>query len=192
MSKLKPVAALAIALLSSACSKTEVARTPPLISTPLEMSAGSMSTTAASDAGIESCAKAALARMPGTLLRATLRSTTEGRIWEFTIRRAAGKPQELLCADAAGTLAEPEAQSTSEADPGFKAAAKIDVATAEARALEAKPGTVEHMERRLGAEGLARYRIAISNDEGRYRVDIDASSGELVEVSRELLQIGGV
>ena len=53
-------------------------------------------------------------------------------------------------------------------------------------------GTVEHMERRLGAEGLARYRIAISNDEGRYRVDIDASSGELVEVSRELLQIGGV
>lgn len=193
MSKLKRVAAVAIALLLSACGKNEVtAKAPPLISTPLEMSAGSMTAAAGSDAGIESCAKAALARMPGTLLRATLRSTAEGRIWEFAIRRADGQREELLCADSAGTLAEPEARSASEADAGFKAAAKIDATTAQARALAAKPGKIEHMERRLGTEGLARYRIAISDAEGRYQVDIDAVSGELLEVSRELLQIGGV
>jgi uncharacterized membrane protein YkoI len=178
---LKPLALAAAALTLAACAKTETpASTAPAAA------------VAASNAGIESCAKAALAQAPGELLQATLKSEPEGRVWEFEIKQADGKLFDIECSDSAGTIVETETRVASAADPAFAAIAKIDEAAARAKALAAKPGTVERVEFELEAEGKASYEYDIKTADGDYRVEVDAASGEVVETSAELLEIGGV
>ncbi len=192
---LKLIIATAAALLISACGKHEAPATdtPPLVAAPLEMNAGSAAAAViGSNAGIESCAKAALARAPGELLQATLKSESEGRVWEFEIRQADGKLFDLECSDSAGTIVETETRVATAADPAFAAIARIDEAAARAKALAAKPGTVERVEFELEADGKASYEFDIKAEDSDYRVEIDAASGEVAESSRELLEIGGI
>jgi len=189
MSNLKLIAAAAAVFVLSACNKSEAPPAPA----PLEISAGSSAAAVAnSNAGIESCAKAVLAQAPGDLLQATLKQETEGRVWEFEIKQADGKLFDIECSDTAGTIVETEVRVATAADPAFAALAKIDEAAAKAKALESKPGTVERVEFELEPDGKASYEFDIKTDDGDYRVEIDASSGEVVESSKELLEIGGV
>ncbi len=188
MSNLKLIAAAAAVLALSACKKNEAPAAAPL-----EITAGSSAAAvASSNAGIESCAKAVLAQAPGELLQATLKQETEGRVWEFEIKQADGKLFDIECSDTAGTIVETEVRVATAADPGFAALAKIDEAAAKAKALESKPGTVERVEFELEPDGKASYEFDIKTADGDYRVEIDATSGEVVESSKELLEIGGV
>lgn len=185
---LKPIALAVAALTLAACAKTEapaaapavVAEAPPAAAVPN------------SNAGIESCAKAVLAQAPGELLQATLKQEAEGRVWEFEVKQADGKLFDIECSDSAGTIVETETRVASAADPAFAAIAKIDEATAQAKALAAKPGTVERVEFELEPDGKASYEYDIKTTDGDYRVEVDAASGEVVETSSELLEIGGV
>ncbi|WP_273454055.1 PepSY domain-containing protein [Nevskia ramosa] len=188
MSNLKLIAAAAAVLVLTACSKSEAPAAAPL-----EITAGSSAAAvASSNAGIESCAKAVLAQAPGDLLQATLKQETEGRVWEFEIKQADGKLFDIECSDTAGTIVETEVRVATAADPAFAALAKIDEAAAKAKALESKPGTVERVEFELEPDGKASYEFDIKTADGDYRVEVDASSGEIVESSKELLEIGGV
>ena len=187
MSNLKLIAAIAVVVLS-ACSKTEAP-----VGASQEIAAGSPAAAVAnSNAGIESCAKAVLAQTPGELLQATLKQETEGRVWEFEVKQADGKLLDIECSDTAGTIVESEGRVETAADPAFAAIAKIDEAAARVKALESKPGTVERVEFELEPDGKASYEYDIKTADGDYRVEVDATSGEIVESSKELLEIGGV
>ncbi|MBA4285689.1 MAG: peptidase [Xanthomonadaceae bacterium] len=187
---LKPTALALAALTLAACAKTEAPAPAAAVSAPAADAPATV--VANSNAGIESCAKAALAQAPGELLQATLKSEPEGRVWEFEIRQADGKLFDIECSDSAGTIVETETRVASAADPEFAAIAKIDEATARAKALAAKAGTVERVEFELEAEGKASYEYDIKTADGDYRVEVDAASGEVVETSAELLEIGGI
>lgn len=190
MSNLKLIAVAAAALVLSACNKSEA---PAAAAASLEISAGSPSAAVvSSNAGIESCAKAVLAQAPGELIQATLKQEPEGRVWEFEVKQADGKLFDIECSDSAGTIVETETRVATAADPAFAAIAKIDEAAARVKALEAKAGTVERVEFELEPDGKASYEYDIKTAEGDYRVEVDAASGEVVETSSELLEIGGV
>lgn len=187
-------AGVAALLLVAACHKQdeEAATTPQLVAAPLTMTVGAgLASLNGSDAGIESCATAALAQAPGKLLRARLKSEPDGRRWAFAIRQADGRRQDIECSDSAGTLVDTEVPVASAADPAFAAIARIDVAAAQAIALETKPGTVASVAFALAGDGLARYAFELATADGAYRIEVDAASGELAEVSRTLLEIGG-
>lgn len=133
-----------------------------------------------------------LAQAPGELLQATLKNEPEGRVWEFEVRQADGKLFDIECSDSAGTIVETEVRVATAADPAFAALARIDEAAAKVKALESKPGAVERVEFELEPDGRASYEFDIKTADGDYRVEIDATSGEVVESSKELLEIGGV
>lgn len=189
---LKPLALAVAALTLAACTKTEAPTAAPGPAATAPAPDAPATVVANSDAGIESCAKAVLAQAPGELIQATLKQEPEGRVWEFEVKQADGKLLDIECADSAGTIVETETRVASAADPAFAAIAKIDEATARAKALEAKAGTVERVEFELEAEGKASYEYDIKTADGDYRVEVDAASGEVVETSSELLEIGGV
>ncbi len=180
------VAALALA----ACAKTETPAPAATVAAPAPEAPATV--VANSNAGIESCAKAALAQAPGELTQATLKQEPEGRVWEFEIKQADGKLFDIECSDSAGTIVESETRVASAADPAFAAIAKVDEAAARTKALEAKAGTVERVEFELEADGKASYEYDIKTADGDYRIEVDAVSGEVVESSSELLEIGGV
>jgi len=186
--KLKPLALALATLAIAACAKNEAPA--PTIAAPAPDAPATV--VANSNAGIESCAKAALAQAPGELIQATLKQEPEGRVWEFEIKQADGKLFDIECSDSAGTIVETETRVASAADPAFAAIAKIDEAAARVKALEAKPGTVERVEFELEPDGKASYEYDIKTADSDYRVEVDAASGEVVETSPELLEIGGV
>lgn len=166
----------------SACNKKEVPPELQLTTAPLEITAGPASAAvASSDAGIESCAKAVLARAPGELLQATLKSETAGRVWEFKVKQADGKLFDIECSDSTGTIVETEVRVTTAADPAFAALAalaRIDEAAAKVKALEAKPGSVERVEFELEPDGKASCEFDIKTTDDDYRVEIDATAAK--------------
>lgn len=184
---LKPIALVAAALTLAACAKTEAPAAAPAV-----VAEAPAAAVASSNAGIESCAKAVLAQAAGELSQATLKQEAEGRVWEFEVKQADGKLFDIECSDSAGTIVETETRVASAADPAFAALAKIDEAAARVKALEGKPGTVERVEFELEPDGKASYEYDIKTAEGDYRVEVDAASGEIVETSQELLEIGGI
>ena len=182
----------AIVLTVSACSKTsEAPPERPLVNLPLEISVGSGAEVIDnSDAGIESCAKAALAKVPGELLRASLQSRTEGRYWEFEVRRDDGRRALLDCSDRAGTVADAGFMVATARDPAFAKAASVDEATARQRALTARPGDIEQIHYQLMPDGKARYRLQIRSGQDLHQVWVDAADAEVIGRERELLRIG--
>lgn len=187
---LKPIALALAALTLAACAKTEAPAPAAAVTAPAADAPAVA--VANSNAGIESCAKAALAQAPGELTQATLKQEPDGRVWEFEIKQADGKLFDIECSDSAGTIVESETRVASAADPAFTAIAKVDEAAARTKALEAKAGTVERVEFELEADGKASYEYDIKTADGDYRIEVDAASGEVVESSSELLEIGGV
>lgn len=193
MSSPRLLFAVVLALTASACKQEDAAAKARLVSLPLEMTAGSATAAVTqSDAGIESCAKAALARVPGDLLQATLNSETTGRIWAFEIRQADGRRVGLECSDSAGTVVEADRLAASASDPAFASIATVDEKTARAHAVDTKPGRIERVAYKLGRAQQAIYAIDVLTDDGTIRIDIDAASGELIRTSRELLRIGSL
>lgn len=73
----------------------------------------------------------------------------------------------------------------------FKALAKVSEADAKATALAAHPGTVAEVEYELEPDGKASYEFDILEaDKEEIKVEVDATTGKIVEVSYEEYQIG--
>lgn len=179
--------AVAGALLLSARAKTEA----PAAAAEAPAAAAAPAVAAApAAAGIEGCAKAVLAANPGELLQAVLKMEDDGKVWEFEVRQADGKLLDVECTDGAGAIVETETRVASADDAGFAAIAKIDEAAAREKALAAKAGTVERVEFELEPDGKASYEYDIKTAEGDFRVEVDAATGDVVETSPELLEIG--
>ena len=76
-------------------------------------------------------------------------------------------------------------------DAKFKALAKVSEADAKATALAAHPGTIAEIEYELEADGKASYEFDITEaDKDEVKVEVDATTGKIAEVSYEVYQIG--
>lgn len=112
-------------------------------------------------------------------------------IYEIEIRNSSGTEREFLCEAATGRIIETEIEVESRDDPRFEDRRKVDLETAQKRALDRFPGKVAEIEYELESDGRATYEFDIVDESRReMKVEVDATSGEIVETAREKWQIG--
>lgn len=136
------------------------------------------------------CVKAALAAHAGTIVKVEFKTEKKMGVYEFDIESADGTAWDIECDAKSGKVTEVEQEVNAE-HPKFKALAKVSEAEAKATALAAHPGTVVETEYELESDGKASYEFDIKEADGdEYKVEVDATTGKIVETSYEAYQIG--
>ena len=136
------------------------------------------------------CVKAALTKHEGKIVKTEFKSENKKGVYEFDIESADGTAWDIECDAKSGKITEVE-QEVKADDAKFKALAKVSEADAKATALAAHPGTVVETEYELEADGKASYEFDILEaDKEEIKVEVDATTGKIVEVSYEEYQIG--
>jgi len=136
------------------------------------------------------CVKAALTKHEGKIVKTEFKSENKKGVYEFDIESADGTAWDIECDAKSGKVTEVE-QEVKADDAKFKAIAKVSEADAKATALAAHPGTIVETEYELEADGKASYEFDILEaDKEEIKVEVDATTGKIVEVSYEEYQIG--
>ncbi|MES2501484.1 MAG: PepSY domain-containing protein [Pseudomonadota bacterium] len=136
------------------------------------------------------CVKAALTAHEGKIVKLELKSENKKPMYEFDIESADGTAWDVECDVASGKIIEVE-QEVKADDAKFKALAKVSEADAKATALAAHPGTIVETEYELEPDGKASFEFDILEaDKEEIKVEVDATTGKIVEKSYEVYQIG--
>jgi uncharacterized membrane protein YkoI len=136
------------------------------------------------------CVKAALSKHDGKIVKVELKSEKKTPVYEFDIQSADGTAWDVECDVKSSKITEIE-QEVKADDAKFKAAAKVSEADAKAIALKAHPGTVVETEYELEDGGKASYEFDIMEaDKEEVKVEVDATTGKIVEVDYEVYQVG--
>ncbi|NOT13996.1 MAG: PepSY domain-containing protein [Methylotenera sp.] len=141
-------------------------------------------------AGIEKCANAALNVKAGEVVKAELKKEGKKLVYEFDIQSADGKSWDIECNATNGKITEVEEEVKDAHDAQFKAKMKVSEADAKTTALAAFPGEVVEVEYEIEPDGAASYEFDITTKDGEVKVEVDATSGKIVESSKEIFQIG--
>lgn len=136
------------------------------------------------------CVKAALSKHDGKIVKLEAKSEKKELVYEFDIESADGTAWDIECSAKTGKVTEVE-QEVKADNEKFKALAKVSEADAKATALEAHKGTVVEVEYELEPDGKASYEFDILEDDNEeVKVEVDATTGKIAEVSYEVYQIG--
>jgi len=136
------------------------------------------------------CLKGALKAHDGKVVKLEYKTEKKVGVYEFDIETPDGKAWEVECAVKTSVLTEFEEEVKAD-DARFVALAKTSEADAKATALAAYPGEVVEVEYELESDGKASYEIdVLQADKDEVKVEIDATTGKVVEVSYESYQIG--
>ncbi len=136
------------------------------------------------------CVKAALTAHEGKIVKLEMKSENKKPTYEFDVESADGAAWDIECDAKTGKITEVE-QEVKADDAKFKALAKVSEADAKATALAAHPGTVVETEYELEADGKASYEFDILEaDKEEVKVEVDATTGKIVEKSYEVYQVG--
>lgn len=136
------------------------------------------------------CVKAALSKHEGKIVKLELKSEKHIPFYEFDIESVDGTAWDVTCNVKTGKITEIEQEFKID-DAKFKALAKVSEAEAKATALAAHPGTIAEIEYELESDGKASYEIDILEADGEeIKVEVDATTGKIVEVSYEVYQVG--
>jgi len=96
-----------------------------------------------------------------------------------------------MCDISTGNIYEIEREVESASDPLFKKNMKVNEEEAGKTALALYPGKIVHTEYEIEANGASSYEFDIFERPGvTYKVEVDAATGEIVEVSIEKWDIG--
>lgn len=136
------------------------------------------------------CVKAALSAHEGKIVKLEFKSENKSPVYEFDIESADGTAWDVECNAKTGKITEIEEEVKAD-NAKFKALAKLSEADAQATALKAHPGKVVETEYELESDGKASYEFDILEADGEeIKVEVDATTGKVVEHSNEMYQIG--
>jgi uncharacterized membrane protein YkoI len=136
------------------------------------------------------CVQNVLAKHDGKIIKVEYEVEDKMPIYEFDIETADGKAWEAECNVKTGEITELEEEVEVD-DPRFASKAKVSEEQARATALAAHPGRVVEVEYELESDGKASYEIDILEaDNEEVKVEIDATTGKIIEVGYENYQIG--
>lgn len=136
------------------------------------------------------CVKAALTKKDGKIVKVEYKSEKKKGVYEFDIETPDGKAWDIECDAKTSKITEIEEEVKAD-DARFTALAKVSEEDAKATALAAHPGTVVEVEYELEPDGKASYEFDILEaDKEEIKVEVDATTGKIVEVSYENYQIG--
>jgi len=139
---------------------------------------------------LEKALQAALKEKAGTVVKVELKLENKVPVYEFDIETPDGKAWDVEVNTQTGKVTEVEQEVASADDPLFKAKLKVTEADARKTALEAFPGEIVETEYEIEPDGAASYEFDIKTKDGEMKVEVDASSGKIVEHSKEIYQIG--
>jgi len=142
---------------------------------------------------LENCLTAVTEIRAGDFIKVEYLSfTDEGKsAFEIEIRDTDGRNWEFECDAGSGNIIEIEQEVDSADDPLFKRRMKVSEAEARDIALSLYPGTIKEVEYEIEANGQASYEFDIQDKYGiEFKVEVDASSGDIVEFQMEKWQIG--
>ncbi len=142
---------------------------------------------------IETCLVAASAVKAGDFLKVEYLVVSPRGVptYEIEVRGTDGREWELMCNALTGTIYEIEQEAAGSSDPLFQEQAKVSEAEARAKALSIYPGTIEEVEYELESNGDASYEIDLVTADGtEFKIEVDAATGDIVEVSVEAWEIG--
>jgi uncharacterized membrane protein YkoI len=136
------------------------------------------------------CVKAALSKHDGKIVKVEAKIENKALVYEFDVQSADGTAWDIECNAQTSKVTEIEEEVTADNEK-FKALAKVSEADAKATALAKFPGTVVEVEYELESDGKASYEFDIEQvDKREIKVEVDASTGKIVESHYELYQIG--
>lgn len=139
---------------------------------------------------LETCLKAAQAKHPGDVVSLEAELDKGKPIYEFDIKGKDGKEWEVECDAKTGKVIEEE-EEVDVKDPRFTAKAKVTLEDAKKTALAAHPGEVVETETSIEADGSASYEFDIKGKDGKeWEVEVDATTGKIVDEEVEVYQIG--
>ncbi len=142
---------------------------------------------------LEACLKAANAVKPGAFVKVEKLAVVQGGepTYEIEIRDRDGAEWELMCAVEDARIYEIEREVRSADDPAFRSRAKVPPQAAANTALAMFPGTIQETEYEIEANGDPTYEFDIVSNDGReFKVEVDAVTGRIIEVSVETWEIG--
>ena len=139
----------------------------------------------------ERCLTAAKTLKPGHVIKVERKVEDERDVYEFDIRGIDGADWDLECLVKTGEIIEVEQEVDHPNHPKFKAHAKISELEARQIALALYPGEVVEVEYEIEQGGKATYEFDIATKDGKeMKVEVDASSGKIIEKNLELWQVG--
>ncbi len=140
--------------------------------------------------GIEQCMDTVLKQKPGKVAQLEKKIENGKPTFEFEVTGNDGKNWDVECT--AGKVTEIEQNVGSADDPLFKAKMKISEDEAKKIALKAHPGNIEEpTDFEIEPDGKASYEFDIQTEGGKeMKVEVDATSGKIVEANQELWGIG--
>lgn len=143
-------------------------------------------------AGMETCMQAALKSKPGSVVQLEMKMEKGTPTYEFEIVGEDGKNWDVECNGNSGKVTEVEQNVGSADHELFKAKAKISEDEAKKIALKAHPGTIEEAtDFEIEPDGKASYEFDIQTEDGKeMKVEVDATSGKIVEANQEIFGIG--
>ena len=142
---------------------------------------------------LEQCLEAASKIKAGDFVKVEFLSPSpEGApTYEIEVRDAAGQEWEFMCDATSGHIYEIEQEVDSSTHQLFSKSMKVSEENARARVLELYPGEIKEIEYEIESTGRASYEFDVEGPNGvEFKVEVDAASGEVVEVSVERWQIG--
>lgn len=140
----------------------------------------------------EKCMTAALEERPGNIIKVEFKNEEGAHMYEFDIRGTDGSDWDLECNAHRGLISEVEREVDNANHPLFKAKMKVSEADARKTALAIYPGAIVEVEYEIEPNGAASYEFDIDTNIAGHemKVEVDATSGEIVEANREIWQIG--
>lgn len=134
---------------------------------------------------MEQCLAAVLKVAGGKVEYMKLEVEAGRAIYEFRIEGDDDHDWEAECDANTGEIVEMQ-REVSRQDPAFNQAAKVIESDARRIAAERQPGKVVESERKLDYRGRPVYEVEIASADGRkIEVDVDAVSGQILEVEDE-------
>lgn len=139
---------------------------------------------------LEDAQTAALAAKPGKVVKVELKREKGQLMYEFDIE-GDGKAWDIEVNATTGKVNEIEQEVVSSEDPLFKSKAKFSTEAAQKIALKKYPGKIKETEFEIESDGKASYEFDIVLKNGKeMKVEVDATSGKIVEASLEVWQSG--
>lgn len=139
---------------------------------------------------LEQCREAVLKLHPGTIVKVEKKKEKGEARYEFDVESADGKAWDIECSARTGKVVEVE-QEVKSGDASFAAKVKVDEAAARETALKKHPGEIIEVEYEIEQDGNASYEFDIRGKDGKeHKVEVDATTGAIVEDSEEDYQIG--
>lgn len=139
----------------------------------------------------EVCMTKVIKEKPGNVIKVELKEEGDKLIYEFDIRDEKNNDWDIECDRDSAEIIEIEEEVFNPLDQRFTKMKKIDLDAAKATALRAYPGEIIEVEYEIENDGLAVYELDIDTTRGEeIKLEVNATTGEIHEVNRELWQIG--